>query len=51
MEQKNTGKREGKVKKFFARLIGKLDKKLEEKSKNSKSCCGGGSSGEGSCCK
>ncbi len=43
-EQKKVKKR------FFARMIDKLDKKIQEKAK-SKSCCGGEvKSGKKSCC-
>ena len=51
MGQKNAGGKEGKIKKFFARLAVKLDNKLKEKSKNSKGCCGGDSSEDRPCCK
>ncbi|MDD5282140.1 MAG: hypothetical protein PHF69_05540 [Candidatus Omnitrophica bacterium] len=41
---------QGKIKKgFFARMIDKLDKKMQEKSK-SKSCCNDGKSDKKSCC-
>jgi len=43
-------KKECKVKNFFSRLFKNLDKKIEEKAKNSKSCCGTDKPGNKSCC-
>jgi len=42
--------KEGKKKGFFARLLEKLDKKLEEKSKKTGCGCQPKNNGEGSCC-
>lgn len=40
-----------KKKGFFARLIAKLDKKMEEKAKKGKSCCSGSAeNNKDSCC-
>ena len=39
MEKTNT-KKENKIKNMFARFVEKIDKKMQEKAKNSSSCCG-----------
>jgi len=42
---------QGKIKKgFFARMIDKLDKKMQEKSKSKSCCCNNGKSDKKSCC-
>ncbi len=51
MSEEKKAKGESKIKKFFAGLAEKLDKKLEEKSKNaSQSRCGPKSKKGSSCC-
>lgn len=49
MKDNNNAKKSSK-KSFFARLFDKLDKKIEEKAKNSKSCCNNSKPGDKSCC-
>jgi hypothetical protein len=35
---------------FFARIIDKLDKKMQEKAKSASGCSGQGNKGKNSCC-
>jgi hypothetical protein len=49
MTQDPTVKQVEKKKGFFAKLIDRLDKKLEDKAKKS-NCCSSGKSKGGSCC-
>jgi hypothetical protein len=51
MDQKSEVKKERKPKGFFGRFFEKLDKKLEEKAKQSKCCCCGGNDKDKSCSK
>ena len=46
----NANQKEEKKKGFFARLLEKIDKKLEEKSKKTGCGCQPGGNKEGSCC-
>ena len=39
MEEKANNKKSGKVKTFFKGLVEKMDKKMQEKAKNSGCCC------------
>ena len=48
MKEESKHKKENKLKKYFASMTEKLDKKLEEKSKGTK--CYGDNSGGHSCC-
>ena len=43
-------KKENKIKKFFSRVFESADKKMKEKAKNTKSCCGSNNTGNKSCC-
>lgn len=47
--EKDKDKKTNKVKEFISRLANKVDKKMEEKAKSQKSCCGDNSK-DGSCC-
>ena len=46
----NNQKEQPKKKGFFKALFEKLDKKMEEKSKNSGCCCSKDKQGDNSCC-
>lgn len=50
MEKNNEVKKSGKVKSFLKGIAEKLDKKMQEKSKNSSCCCNPKSSKDSSCC-
>jgi hypothetical protein len=49
MGKKTDGKKNNKIKQFFSKLVDKVDKKMEEKAKSQKCCCGD-DSGKDSCC-
>ena len=51
MDRKSEEKKEIKSKGFFGRFFESLDKKLEEKAKQSKCCCNSGNDKDKSCCK
>lgn len=50
MDKGRFAKKETKIKGFFTRFIEKVDKKMEEKAKNSKCCSGSEENGDNSCC-
>lgn len=50
MDKELNSNKENKPKGFFARLVEKIDKKIEEKAKKSSCSCGSGKNGENSCC-
>ncbi len=47
---KNDMKKQGKTKEFFHRLVEKIDKKMEDKTRQSKCGCSSDKSGGTSCC-
>jgi len=50
MEKTGADKKPGALKRFFLQFIEKVDKKMEEKAKNTKCCCQGSKKGDSSCC-
>ena len=50
MAKDTNGKKKNKVKQFFTGLVEKIDKKMEEKAKNSSGCCGSGKGKDDPCC-
>lgn len=50
MDTQNQDAGKGKKRGFFARLIEKLDKKMEDKAKKQGGCCSGSKKGDGSSC-
>jgi len=50
MDKQDQDSTKDRKKGFFAGLIEKLDKKMEEKAKKQGSCCSGNKKGDGSSC-
>lgn len=50
MDKEAKTKKENKKKGFFSRLVEKIDKRMEEKAKNSPCSCSSGKNGDNSCC-
>lgn len=50
MKTDTNAKKEGKPKGFFGRIIERIDKRMEEKAKNSPCYCTGKDKGDKACC-
>lgn len=48
MAKDKNRRKENKVKQFFANFVEKIDKKMKEKAKNNRGCCGSGE--DNPCC-